>query len=57
MLEDDTVVGFKYSELRKDNTYIVVYTLWLRLIFTAVLPFILMVVFNLKILLYYKKNR
>ncbi len=50
-------VDFKYSDLRKDPVYIEVYTLWIRLVFTAVVPFVLMLVFNVKILLYYKKNR
>ena len=42
---------------RKNTTYITVYTLWLRLIFTAALPFTLMLFFNLMILLYYRRNR
>ncbi len=43
--------------LRKNTTYITVYTLWFRLISTAALPFTLMLFFNLKILIYYRRNR
>lgn len=51
------VIGFGYSDLRKDQGYIQAYTLWLRLFLTAALPFSLMLFFNLKILIYYKRNR
>ena len=48
---------FEYTELRRDKVYVTAYTLWARLVFTAVLPFVLMVFFNLRILIYYKRNR
>ena len=53
----NTTLSFGYSDVRKDQTYITVYTLWIRLIVTAALPFILLMFFNLGILVYYKKNR
>ena len=48
---------FEYTELRRDKVYVTAYTLWARLLFTAVVPFVLMVFFNLRILIYYKRNR
>ena len=50
-------VAFIYSKLRKNKTYIKAYTLWFRLVATAALPFFLMLFFNLRILIYYRKNR
>ena len=50
-------VAFIYSQLRKNKTYIKAYTLWFRLVATAALPFFLMLFFNLRILIYYRKNR
>ena len=49
--------GFEYTDLRKNHFFVTVYTLWFRLIVTAALPFVLMVFFNVRILIYYKKNR
>ncbi len=53
----NTTLSFGYSELRTNQTYITVYTLWIRMIATAGLPFLLMMFFNLGILVYYKRNR
>jgi hypothetical protein len=50
-------VAFIYSKVRKNKTYIKAYTLWFRLVATAALPFFLMLFFNLRILIYYRKNR
>ena len=55
--ENGEATGFTYSKLRKNKTYLTVYTLWYRLITTAILPFILMFLFNLGIICYYRKNR
>lgn len=49
--------GFVYTEIRKNKLYITVYTLWFRLIATAVVPFALLCFFNIKILVFYRKNR
>ena len=49
--------GFDYTKLRKNQTYVKVYTLWFRLVMTAAIPFVLMVFLNLKIMLYFKRNR
>ncbi len=58
ILDDDgNVKAFVYTEIRRNKTYIQVYTLWFRLIATAALPFILMLFFNLRILKYYRENR
>ena len=51
------VNGFEYTALRRNKLYVTLYTLWFRLLVTAALPFLLMVFFNLRILIYYKKNR
>lgn len=50
------VNGFEYTELRTNKVYVTLYTLWFRLIVTAALPFVLMVFFNVRILIYYKKH-
>ena len=49
--------GFEYTNLRKNKLYVTAYTLWFRLFFTLALPFVLMVFFNVRILIYYKRNR
>lgn len=46
-----------YTKLRRNQLYIKVYTLWFRLFVTAVIPFVLMFAFNLRILIYYRANR
>ena len=51
------VSGFAYTKLRNDKTYVTVYTLWFRLIATAVVPFLLMLFCNVGIIFYYRKNR
>ena len=56
-IDDEGVFqGFTYTELRKNPRYITVYTLWFRLIVTAALPFVLLVFFTLRILIYYRGN-
>ena len=50
-------VAFVYTKVRKNKTYIKAYTLWFRLVATAAIPFFLMLFFNLRILIYYRKNR
>ena len=56
-IDDEGVFqGFAYTELRQNPLYITVYTLWVRLIVTAALPFILMVFFTFRILIYYRGN-
>ena len=52
-----TVIGFTYSDLRTDRTYITAYTLWFRLFATAVVPFCIMLFCNAAIIFYYRKNR
>ena len=54
--EDGVWQGFAYTNLRKNPLYLTVYTLWFRLIVTAALPFVLMVVFTLRILYHYRGN-
>ena len=51
------IIGFTYTQLRNNQTYINYYTLWFRLITTAIIPFILMLICNLGIIVYYRKNR
>ena len=48
---------FRYSDLRRNPTYIQVYTLWTRFIMTAAGPLVLMMFFNARILIYYRNNR
>ncbi len=55
--EPDGAVGFEYSDLRTNPTYIVAYIMWYRLLTTIALPFGLMMFFNLKVFTYYKRNR
>jgi hypothetical protein len=54
---DGEFVAFIYSKLRKNRSYIKAYTLWFRLVATVAIPFFLMLFFNLRILIYYRKNR
>jgi hypothetical protein len=55
--DEEVVTGFTYTKLRNDKTYVTVYTLWFRLIATAVVPFCLMLFCNVGIIFYYRKNR
>ena len=51
------ITGFGYSDLRKHETYVVAYTLWFRLVTTAIIPFLVMLCCNLGIIIYYRRNR
>ena len=55
--ENTTVIGFTYSDLRTDSTYLTAYTLWFRLFATAVVPFCIILFCNAAIVFYYRKNR
>ena len=55
--QDGEFSGFDYTNLRKDQTYVKVYTLWYRLVMTAAIPFSLMVFLNFRIVVYYRKNK
>ena len=55
--QDGEFNGFDYTNLRKDQTYVKVYTLWYRLVMTAAIPFSLMVFLNFRIVVYYRKNK
>ena len=55
--DEGQIIGFTYTQLRNNQTYINYYTLWFRLITTAIIPFILMLICNLGIIVYYRKNR
>ena len=55
--KEGNIAGFVYTKLRNDPTYITAYIVWFRLIVTAALPLVLMVFFNVKILIYFKRHR
>ena len=50
-------VGLEYTSLRTDPGYIVAYVMWYRLVMTIAVPFVLMLLFNIKIIAYYRQNR
>ena len=55
--DEGEMIGFVYTQLRNNQTYITVYTLWFRLVTTAIIPFVLMLICNLGIIFYYRKNK
>ncbi len=55
--ENDAIIGFGYSDLRKNEIYVLIYTMWIRLFCTGVIPLTLMVFFNAAIIFHYCQNR
>lgn len=55
--EAGNYVRFQYTSLRRNRSYIMVYFMWYRLITTVALPFLTMMFCNLRVFLYYKRNK
>ena len=50
------VLSSRYADHRWDSRYITYYCMWFRLFFTAVVPLVALVYFNIKIVLFFRKH-